>query len=213
MKTIFRRLPPPRCSTKPRSAQNGFTLIELMVSLVILALLSIAGYRSLDAVLQTRQRVAAETRKWQHLSSFFSRLDQDIAQATHRTIRDQSGIVRPAWAGHPVVTGEDDAQLSFSRAATSDQGIMPPQRIAYRLEQGNIVLLRWPTPDLAVQAKPLRYTILNGVSEFSWRYLDARGNWQTQWPVDNVMTSLPEAAELSMTLADGKKIMRVFALQ
>ena len=193
----------------PRSSQKGFTLIELMVSLVILALLSVAGYRGLDAVVQTRERVTAETHKWQHLSSFFSRLDQDIAQATHRSIRDQAGIVRPAWSGNPVVTGKDDAQLSFTRSA--DKG--PPQRIGYRLEQGRIVLLRWPTPDQAVQVKAIRYTILEGVSEFTWRYLDASGNWQTQWQAGNVATSLPEAAELSLTLTGGEKITRIFALQ
>lgn len=192
---------------------GGFTLIELMISLVILALLSVAGYRGLDAVVQTRERVAAETRKWQHLSSFFSRLDQDIAQAIHRSIRDQAGIVRPAWTGHPALVGEDDAELTFTRAGSADQEILPPQRIAYRLEQGSIVLLRWPTPDQAVQARPVRYMILEGVREFTWRYLDVSGNWQTQWPVSSVMTSLPEAAELSMTLTGGEKLTRIFALQ
>jgi len=193
----------------PESCQKGFTLIELMVSLVILALLSVAGYRGLEAVIQTRERVAVETRQWQHLSFFFSRLDQDIAQATHRSIRDPSGIARPEWTGHATVVGDDDAQLIFTRAGTT--GMMPPQRIGYRLEQDRIVLLRWPALDQAVQAKPVRYTILEGVREFKWRYMDATGIWQTQWPL--TPGTLPQAAELTLTLAQGDQLTRIFALQ
>ncbi len=194
---------------------RGFTLIELLVSLVILSFLAIAGYRGLDAVLQTRERVAAETRKWQHLSFFFERLDQDIAQAVHRSVRDSGGLSRPEWIGHSVVVGEDDAQLTFTRAGVTDQGwaMLSPQRIAYRLELGHIVLLRWPSLDQAEREKPIRYTVLEGVREFKWRYLDAEGNWQMLWPVADKTGSLPQAAEVTLTLSDGQTISRIFELQ
>jgi general secretion pathway protein J len=194
---------------------RGFTLIELLVSLVILALLSIAGYRSLDAVIQTRERVAIETHKWQHLAFFFARLDQDIAQAVHCSVRDSGGLSRPEWIGHAVVVGDDDAELTFTRAGITDQGVtmLAPQRIAYRLEQGRIVLLRWQALDQPERAKPVRYPLLEGVREFKWRYLDARGNWQTLWPVTSGAAGLPQAAEVSLTLAGGDKLTRIFALQ
>jgi general secretion pathway protein J len=256
--SIFRGNAP--AALRSQSCQRGFTLIELLVSLVILALLSIAGYRSLDAVLQTRERVAAETRKWQHLTFFFSRLEMDIAQAVHRSVRDSGGLLQPEWIGHAVVVGEDDAELTFTRAGIADQGLamQSPQRIAYRLEQGNIVLLRWQALDMAERMRPVRYTLLEGVSEFTWRYLDSVGNWQTQWPVAVVPAvipastttttaitpapaatttpapataatpapaattattmaigpaGLPQAAEVSLTLSNGDKITRIFALQ
>lgn len=199
----------------PRSGQKGFTLIELLVSLVILALLSIAGYRSLDAVLQTRERVAAETRKWQHLTFFFARMEQDIAQAVRRSVRDTGGLARPEWIGHAVVVGEDDAELTFTRTGVTDQGfaMLAPQRIAYRLEQGNVVLLRWPALDQSERMRPVRYPLLAGVREFRLRYLDTSGNWQTQWPLTVGTGDLPQAAELSLTLIGGDKFTRIFALQ
>ena len=200
---------------RPLRSQSGFTLIELLVSLIILALLSIAGYRGLDAVLQSRERVAAETHKWQHLTFFFSRLEQDIAQAVHRSIRDSSGQLQPEWLGHAVVVGEDDAELIFTRAGMADQGfaLSSPQRIAYRLEQGKIVLLRWQALDQAPSIRPLRYTLLEGVSDFKLRYLDINGNWQLQWPVAVNMPGLPQAAEVTLTLSNGDKLTRIFALQ
>ena len=195
---------------------RGFTLIELLVALVILTLLSVAGYRGLDAVLQTRDRVAIETRKWQHLAFFFSRMSQDIAQAVQRPVRDEDGaIMRAAWVGTSVTVGENDAELIFTRAGIPDQGaaLQAPQRIGYRLEQGTIVLLRWPALDQAPRANPVRYPVLEGVRELTLRYLDRDGVWQQQWQYPTDLNKLPVATEVTLTLISGERITRLLALQ
>jgi general secretion pathway protein J len=195
--------------------QRGFTLIELLVALVILSFIATAGYRGLNSVLQTRERVAAETRKWQHLAFFFSRLELDIAQAVHRPIRDGAGNLLPEWVGNPTVITENEAELIFTRAGITDQGaeMVAPQRIAYRFEHGTIVLLRWPALDQAPQTQPVRYPLLEGVSDFKLRYLDGSQIWQTQWPVAGVPMTQPAAVEVAVTLASGEKIIRDFVLQ
>ena len=196
--------------------QAGFTLIELLVALVILTLLSVAGYRGLDTVLQTRERVGIETRKWQHLSFFFSRMSRDIAQAIQRPVRDGDGvIVRAAWVGTAVTVGENDAELIFTRAGIPDQGsaLQAPQRIGYRFEQGAIILLRWPALDQAPKVDPVRYPVLEGVREFKLRYLDRDGVWQQQWQYPTDPNRLPVATEVTLTLAGGEVITRLFALQ
>lgn len=194
---------------------RGFTLIELLVALVILALLSLAGYRGLDAVLQTRERIALEAGKWQHLAAFFARLEQDVAQAIHRPVRDQGGLIQPEWIGRSVVVAEDEAHLTFTRAGTPDEGEAQraPQRIGYRLERDTLLLLRWPFPDQAPRTVAARYPLLEGVREFRLRHLDASGNWLPHWPLAGQPGSLPVALEVAVTLAGGEKIVRVFALQ
>ncbi len=196
--------------------QRGFTLIELLVALIILSLLAVAGYRGLDAVIQTRDRVAVETRKWQHLAFFFSRMSQDIAQAVKRPVRDESGRnINPAWVGNAVVVEKDDAELIFTRAGIPDQGsaLQAPQRIGYRLEQGTIVMLRWPNLDPAPRATPVRYPLLEGVSEFKMRYLGEKGDWQPQWQYPNEFIKMPVAVEVTIVLIGGEVITRLFALQ
>ena len=200
----------------PQSSARGFTLIELLVALVVLALLSVASYRGLDTVIQARDRVALETRKWQHLAFFFARLNQDIAQAVQRPIRDEAGvIVHAAWVGNAVVVGENDAELIFTRAGIPDQAgaLQAPQRIGYRLEQGSIILLRWPALDRAPRQIPVRYPVLEGVREFKLRYLDRDGIWQPQWQFPTEPNKLPTATEVSLTLVSGEVITRLFALQ
>jgi general secretion pathway protein J len=114
-----------------------------------------------------------------------------------------------------VVVGEDDAELSITRAGSSDQGFhhMAPQRIGYRLEQNSIVLLSWPVLDLAQRTRPVRYTLLEGVREFSLSYMGSSGDWQTQWPPVSATGGLPQATEVTLTLQSGEKISRIFALQ
>jgi general secretion pathway protein J len=193
----------------------GFTLIELLVALVILALLSVAGYRGLDAVLQTHERINREAGKWQHLAVFFARLEQDVAQAIHRPARDQGGLAQPEWIGRSVVAAEDEAHLTLTRAGIPDQGEAQraPQRVGYRLEQDTILLLRWPFLDQAPRAVPARYPLLEGVREFRLRHLDAHGNWLVHWPLAGQPGTLPMALEVAVTLAGGEKVVRVFALQ
>jgi general secretion pathway protein J len=194
---------------------RGFTLIELLVALFILALMSAAGYRGLNAVLQTREQVAQETRKWQQLAFFFSRMEQDVAQAIHRPVRDAGGLMQPEWIGREVVVADDEAALTFTRAGIPDQGeaTLAPQRIGYRLQQGSIIMLRWPYLDQAPLSKPLRYPLLDGVRGFNLRYLDVSGSWLLQWPPPGQAGGLPKALEAAVTLDSGEKITRVFALQ
>ena len=66
-----------------KSANNGFTLVELLVALFVFAILAITAYRGLNAVTQTRTRIDQETRKWQALERFFARLDGETAQVLH----------------------------------------------------------------------------------------------------------------------------------
>lgn len=196
------------------SRSRGFTLIELLVALVILALLSVAAYRGLNAVIQMRERVTEETRKWQQLSLFFSRMEQDIALAIRRPVRDQGGGILPEWVGHEVVVGEDDAELIFTRAGVAGQGsaLQVPQRIAYRFEQGAVVMLRWPNLDQGGGVRPVRYPLLENVREFRLRYLASTNSWFLHWPPGKVNSGLPLAAEVTVTLSSGEKVTRVFGL-
>jgi general secretion pathway protein J len=192
---------------------RGFTLIELLVALVILTFIAVAGYSGLNTVVQTRDRIAQETRKWQHLTFFFSRLEQDVAQAVYRPVRGTDGFTQAEWIGR-VVTMENEAQLTFTRASMADAALQAPQRIGYHLEKNTIQLFRWPFPDQAPNTQPIIYPLLEGVSDFNLHYLSADRIWHRQWPVANGRNEkLPMAVEVQLTLVSGEKIRRIFALQ
>lgn len=197
-----------------RKAICGFTLVELMVALIILSLLSIASYRSLDSVLSTQQHVARETRKWQRLSLFWGSFRQDVAQAVDRPVTNASGMPEPAWLGRTSVASVEPL-LVFTRAGNSQPGAMlsEPVRIGFLLADEVVYLLRWSALEAAPQTAPVRYPLLDGVREFQLRYLARSGAWADQWPVPGQSSGLPSGIEVALTLVSGEKITRVFALQ
>lgn len=197
------------------SRSRGFTLIELLVALVVLAIMSVAGFRGLNAVLDARKTVAQETRKWQNLMFLFSRMEQDIALAVRRPVRDQNGVSQPEWIGHKVPVSADDAQLILTRAGSTDEQSLQvgPQRIGYRLDRGTIYLLRWMVLDQPMHAEPRRYPLLEGVNDLSFRYLATDGRWNEQWPRPPQKGGIPVAVEVKLTLVGGQIITRLFVSQ
>jgi general secretion pathway protein J len=189
--------------------QRGFTLIELLVAIVILALISVMAYRGLNAVIEARAHVAAESRKWRDLSLFFARLEDDATHPSHRPIEDKDGLLQPEWAGKTSFIAQDDSNLSLTRMGSGEQG---SQRIGYRLNQGVIEELIWPSLDQAPLEKPTIYPLLSGVKKFKLRYLTSSNQWVEIWPSPGQVGDLPKALEVTVGLDSGERIMRVFAL-
>ena len=195
---------------------QGFTLIELLVALAIFVVLSALSYRSLVALLQTRERIAVETTKWREVMLFFNRLDVDLRQLVNRPIRiDQTS--QASFLAKQNLQSINDAQLSFSRVGSEMQTgyLMDTQRIGYRMKAGNIEMLVWPALDLESRAKPAVYTVLSGVKSMTLRYKpDQAKPWVETWPnklAEDI--AIPKALEMNVTLTTGETLQRIYLLQ
>ncbi len=187
---------------------RGFTLIELLVALLILSALALMSYRGLGAVLDAREHVTRESDKWRHVATFFARFERDVQLAAPRSVRGFSGTA--AWLGQPDPTRE---LLEFSRFA-SIGGLDTPRRLGYRLnDRQEIELWLWPGLDVAPDAVPARYPVLEGVKAFELQYLNYDLAWASTWPVTPGDPPLPLAVRLRVLLASGEEVVRVFALR
>jgi len=194
----------------PGAAARGFTLIEVLSALVVLALLALMSYRGLSAVLDAREHVRQESEKWRHVAAFFVRFARDVELASPRAVRFAAGTA-PAWRGQARVTSE--ARLEFSRFA-STEGVDTTRRIGYRLnEKQEIELWVWPGLDVAPDTVPARYPVLAGVKAFDLHYLDPALAWVDAWPGSPADPPIPRAVRLRIVLVSDEEIVRVFALQ
>lgn len=193
---------------------SGFTLIELLVALTIFALMSAMAYRGLNAVLETREQVLQDNRKWRELAVFFSMLQRDLHASVNRTVRDAYDIRAPAFIGKTQALNDNDAQLVFTRMGLPGQAgaLADLQRYGYRLREHKVELLVWPAVDLAPRSRPAVNPVLDKVTGFDLRYLDPAGTWQASWPVLGQEYPLPRAVEIKLTLQSGEQITRIFAL-
>lgn len=188
---------------------TGFTLIELLIALLLLSLLALMSYFSLQAVLDARDQVASETEKWRHVEAFLARFENDVEMAAPRSVRSESDHA-PAWVGRiPAAAGP---QLEMSRFASAE-GLDAPRRLAYTLNPAHEVeLWLWPGLDVAKGVPPARYPVLRGVTTFQIQYLNGDRVWVDSWPAAAGDAAIPRAVKLRLLLVSGEAIMRVFAL-
>jgi len=190
-------------------AQRGFTLIELLSALLILSLLALMSYRGLGAVLDARDHVGGEADKWRHVAAFFTRFESDVELAAPRAVRDSAGSA-PPWLGQANAAA--GPLLEFSRFAARG-GVDTARRVAYRLnEKGEIELWVWPGLDAVPGVRPARYAVLSGVSRFELQYLTPELAWVDAWPAAPASEAFPRAVRVSIVLASGEQVVRVFAL-
>jgi general secretion pathway protein J len=197
---------------------KGFTLIELIVALSIFAVMSVLSYKGLTSLIQTKERVSVEDEKWQQLIVFFDRIELDLKQSVNRSITDRDGILEPAFIGRPNYAGDYGAQLIFSRFGDREQTgfLMDTRRIAYRLKDGAVELLIWPSTDAAPNSKPEIFKVLPHVAQIYFTYLTQDGRFVNEWPdrisVTDTSSYAPTALKILIKLDGGEAVSRIFAL-
>ncbi len=187
---------------------RGFTLVELLVTLAILATMTVAAYRALGTVLEAGAKVQVEADKWSRVSGFFERFERDVRMAAPRAAR-QGEVIAAAWTGR---AGGAGSALEFSRFGNGPGDA--PRRVAYRLnERGEIELLMWAQPDAVPGSVPVRHALLTGVTGFELRYFNAVAGWVDSWPGSTLDAPIPRAVRVRISLAGNEEVVRVFELR
>jgi general secretion pathway protein J len=200
------------CRAEPRA--RGFTLVELLVALAIFALLSGFAYRSLSAMLEAREKLREDARKWRDVAVFVSRLERDLGSLVPRMARGPSGaLLSPVSSS--LATQNEGEGLALTRAGSPllESALAAPQRVAYRLRDGRVERLSWASLDAAPREEPTAVPILGAVRALSFRFLDPKsGEWRLAWAPPGSAQPVPAAVEATVELASGEKIVRLVDL-
>ena len=77
----------------------------VLLSTLVFGLMSIMAYRGLTTMLQSRDHLAQESRKWRDAALLFARIEQDLAMLAPRPGRDVNEKVRRAPRSRPQSMG------------------------------------------------------------------------------------------------------------
>jgi general secretion pathway protein J len=191
---------------RPRN-EAGFTLIEVMVSLMIFGMIAAAGVAILSFSVRAQSSTGAKLDDIGALTRTMSILSADLAQAANRATRDEAGTRVPAFVGE---SGSGvTPMLRLVRAGWSNiDGTARPslQKIAYRVDAGSLQRIAYPMIDGAQGLPPA--ALLTRVRQVALRYRIA-GAWSDRWDGANG-TPLPDAMELRIVRDDGTQFRQMF---
>ncbi|HQR81285.1 MAG TPA: type II secretion system protein GspJ [Thiotrichales bacterium] len=190
---------------KPASSQHGFTLIELMVALLVLAVLGVVLASGMNQVTRWYHQLSDEMTASSQLLKAQALLMSDLLQLAPRSISDVQGTPLPACLSY--ADGGFECTRFDNREGGS--GLM---RIGYVVDKEGLWRLRWPSLDRAGIAEPLRQQVLTEVTAMTVEWLDATGQPFTQWPPAgaNTLTQLPSSINVVLLSAQQEVVRMVF---
>ncbi len=194
--------------------QRGFTLIEIMVATVILAVMAMMAYR---AVGEARVAVTAaeghmgrlrEVQRAMHL------MVSDFRTLAPRPVRELIGDgYRAALLRDPnAVTLVELSHAGWSNGAGTPRGTV--QRVSYRLEERKLIREHWEVTDPTLANLRVKRELVSEVERIEIRYMNSGREWVTQWPPFNSSADFgfrmrPLAVEITIVLSDYGELRRL----
>lgn len=112
--------------------QAGFTLLELLIAVALMAVLAVLGWRGLDSVLATRDRIVQGSDDLRALSATFAQMEDDLRRAWPVRLLN---LPLPPVAFVPE--GPDGAPgMQLLRELPPGNATVPVQRVVYRMRDG-----------------------------------------------------------------------------
>lgn len=190
--------------------QSGFTLVEAVVSLMLLAVMSVMSYQAVEVILDANERSSGTMSNEAQLHRAWQIINRDLFHLRPRVFADGLGSREPAY-----VTDPDQFGVRFSRGGgpmimSNPSGV---SRIEYRLNKDNQLERRsWPVTTTSLNNDGNRLILLENVDDVEIEQLSRNGRFVPDWPPTNEShspLSLPRMIRLTIVMLDGSVTTRL----
>ena len=195
----------------------GFTLIEILVSIAIFAMIAVASTAILSNVIgasEESQEAIVELEQIQRAMMVF---EQDIYQAVARPVRIAGQDNNQVFLGGLGEFDSLDDGFGFVRTGWHNPQWRLPrsnmQSVAYRLNQDNqLERLHTIFVDSMAGTEPKRRVLLEGISGFNVEYAKLNSRKEVAWDNEYAGEQLPQGVAVEITSERFGTIRREFAL-
>ena len=193
---------------------QGFTLLEILVAIAILAIMSVMAYRGVTEARVTVENAGGHMDRLREVQRAMNLLTSDFRTLAPRPIREPIGDgYRAALRRDP--NGVGLVELShggWPNGAGSPRGTV--QRVSYRLEEHTLIREYWNVTDPTLANVPIARRLLGQVESIEIRYMNPGREWVTEWPplgsaADTGFRSRPMAVEIRIVLTDYGELRRL----
>lgn len=191
--------------------QRGFTLIEVLVAMAILAVVIMATHQILDSTTKAKEASDEKIAELNGLQTAFRLMDQDFSQMTQRTVRNEAGDAQEQYllAGRYILESQYDGIAFVRDGWVNPINLLPRselQAVGYRVLDDNLERVYRVYVDQLDNMEPRVQVVLTNVEELKFEFLGANNEWQEQWQIK----ALPKAVAVTLQQIDAEPIRRVF---
>jgi general secretion pathway protein J len=196
------------------SRNRGFTLLEILVAMAILAIMSVMAYRSVSEARVAVENAGVHMDRLREVQRAMNLLTGDFRTLAPRPIREPIGDgYRAALRRDPnAVTLVELSHAGWPTSAGTPRGTV--QRVSYRIEEQTLIREYWNVTDPTLANLPVERRLLKQVERIEIRYMNSGREWVTQWPPlgsagDTGFRSRPMAVEITIMLTDYGELKRL----
>jgi general secretion pathway protein J len=191
--------------------QRGFTLLEVVITIVIFSMLALAAYQLLDRVMRSDRRLGQHETQLRQLQWAMNILERDLVQARPQGLEDdpshsQALVSQPS--GLSLVRGGWRNPLDAPRSNLMQVNHRWQDGLWLRESQALSSAAHASTTGPAV----FQQQLLQGVELKSLRFIDGAGEVHDFWPAGSEQLTLPVAIELELSAPGYPDIRRVLLL-
>ena len=184
--------------------RKGFTLIEVLVSLIILSMIAVISSNILQSSIETEFNSSERLQSARKLNFSSITLRRDIRQIINVPLRDFYGNqIKGTFIGNNI-----DNKMSFNTKIKSiSNETSPIKRVEYVLEENNLVRKQFYSSNpYDVAEEFIKSVLIEEVSEIDIKFC-MRNMWYQEWPVDTItQRKIPELIKLEFIKNDKEYI-------
>ena len=196
-----------------QKSQHGFTFIELLIAVTVLAIMSTMAYSGLNSVLKSHEILTRQQDDFNQISQLVSQLQRELRQIVPRPVHDKYSSLIPALK----LETANGILFSFTRAGIPNPSVLQRnslQRIDYLFAGQTLKKQIWLTIDRNNSADYKEEIVNNHLTLFKIEVLGFDGLWYSQWPVNNneAIDALPKAIRFRFATQESGEISRIVEL-
>lgn len=195
---------------KQFSNNRGFTLIETLIALSLLALISLMSYQAIEVVIGADERSRAKQVGEKEIQRAWQIIHRDLMHLRNRSFKDGLGRTND-----PYFTDSSDFGVFFTRGSgpmvtPNPSGI---RRVYYNLnDDQQLIRQSWGITESIRYSEGVTLVLLDSVDEILFEHLGANNLFTPDWPPPKVRNSdpLPKMIRVTITLENGVETSRLF---
>lgn len=190
--------------------QKGFTLLEVLVSVAIFALISLASFSLFDGVLKSEEVSRKQMERLNEVQRAWMIIERDILQIAHRGMRIEGEAPSNnfLFASSDGYSANNNA-LAFTRYGWTNPGLLIPrsdmQSVAYRVDDKQLQRLHFNFVDSVVGEEPKVRPLISKVEQISFEF-----HYQKKWQKEIEDGRLPLAIKIILETEDLGILSRKF---